>query len=738
MLRRREKLMTKLLILTMCASLVPITTSFIKDINNQVFAASVTNESEFTFNSSTGEITKYTGTDTVVVIPSTIKGVAVTSIGSSAFYNCIKLTSITFPDSITNIGKSAFYNCAGISSVIVPSSVKNIGESAFQSCDNLTNVTIQNGVESIGKYAFGECSKLPSINIPTSVTSIAEAAFYSCTGLTKIKIPNSMTRIESSLFSGCYSLTNVTIPTSVTSIGTSAFVNCSSLTGIEIPTSVISIGEYAFQNCSKLTSITLPSSITRIENHVFNGCSGLTSITIPKSVKSIGISAFRYCSSLTSIIIPDSVTSIEMAAFYNCSGITSITIPNGVTNIGMYEFQNCSHLTSIEIPNSVTSISDYAFAGCTKLASITVPKTVTSIGNYAFQDCSGLTSLTIPESVTSIGNYAFKNCDSTIFYVYSERIKKLLMNVGVQESQIRLNGESSKINVTSITLSENSLNYAVGDSGKLTATVSPSNATNSEVTWSSSNNQVATVDKDGNVNAVGEGSSVITCTSTDGSNKSAACNITVTEKSTTTSNTEIKSVSISGTEKVGHKLKAKVSYDGTISSLKYKWQRASKKNGDYSDISGADEDEYKIKSSDHNKYIKLVVSAAINGQTYTFEDMTSKIERHSYDDDDDDDENDSASSNLSSNTYNSTSLSLPTTYNSTFPEQPVFSNPSGESMNGWVDSRDGKWYYLINGIAQTGWIQYNAKWYYLNSAGVMVTHTAIDGYSIDGDGIALR
>jgi hypothetical protein len=67
---------------------------------------------------------------------------------------------------------------------------------------------------------------------------------------------------------------------------------------------------------------------------------------------------------------------------------------------------------------------------------------------------------------------------------------------------------------------------AVGDSGQLTATVSPSSAVNKNVTWSSSDSNVADVDSNGTVTAVGSGTAVITVTTEDGG-KTATCSVTV-------------------------------------------------------------------------------------------------------------------------------------------------------------------------------------------------------------------
>ena len=80
--------------------------------------------------------------------------------------------------------------------------------------------------------------------------------------------------------------------------------------------------------------------------------------------------------------------------------------------------------------------------------------------------------------------------------------------------------------VASVSLNKNELTIEKGKSETLTATVSPSDATDKTVTWQSSNNAIATVDQNGRVTAVNAGSAVITVTTKDGS-KTATCNVTV-------------------------------------------------------------------------------------------------------------------------------------------------------------------------------------------------------------------
>ena len=76
-----------------------------------------------------------------------------TSIGSGAFEECYRLTSVTLPNSLTNIGEFVFRSCANLTSIIIPSSVTNIWSYAFLGC-SLTSVYFQGNAPSVGTGAF--------------------------------------------------------------------------------------------------------------------------------------------------------------------------------------------------------------------------------------------------------------------------------------------------------------------------------------------------------------------------------------------------------------------------------------------------------------------------------------------------------------------------------------------------------------------------------------------------------
>jgi hypothetical protein len=355
-------------------------------------ATFTTNNNTFSYISTTTNVTiaGYSGSGGIVVIPTTIIGLPVTSIGNYAFQYSITLTSITIPNTVTSIGTNAFYYCYYLTNAAIPSSVTSIGQGAFEN-SALTSVTISNNI--IGDYEFSGCESLPNVTIPNTVTNIGQYAFNQCN-----------------------SLTNITIPGSVISIGIAAFNYCFNMSSVVMSNGVTTIGTLAFAQCQKLSSVTIPGSVTTIGSAAFSACHVLANITIPNGVASIGFEAFSGCS-LTNIIIPNSVTNIS-PAFGDCYSLPAITVSAGnsfYSSLNGVLFNN-NQTTLVEypagtngsytIPNTVTNIGDWAFDDCTNLTGITIPSSVISFGQYSFAD-SGLISIIIPASVTSIGNHAF-------------------------------------------------------------------------------------------------------------------------------------------------------------------------------------------------------------------------------------------------------------------------------------------------------------------------------------------
>lgn len=172
-----------------------------------VTVAAATNT--FYFDETTGTITKYVESDTVVVIPSKINGVTVETIGHGAFERSA-VTSVTIPDSVTAILDRAFANCFQLTNISIPNSVTSIGSFAFEGCTKLESITLPSSLLTISEFLFYDCSQLTTIHIPDSVSSIRQYAFYNCGKLETIRIPVSVTSIGSYAFDDCPSSMTVT------------------------------------------------------------------------------------------------------------------------------------------------------------------------------------------------------------------------------------------------------------------------------------------------------------------------------------------------------------------------------------------------------------------------------------------------------------------------------------------------------------------------------------------------
>jgi len=177
-------------------------------------------------------ITRYTGSDANVVIPSTIAGYPVTEIADNTFFSNSSLKSIYIPESVTSIGPYAFIYSNEITDMRVAPDNPNycsVGGVIF----NKAKTTL---------VSYPPKKPGTSYKIPDGVTVIEARAFEAAVLLTAIEIPESVRNIRHYAFTGCASLTTITIPEGVTAIGAQAFENCTSLVKLVMPISVTSIG----------------------------------------------------------------------------------------------------------------------------------------------------------------------------------------------------------------------------------------------------------------------------------------------------------------------------------------------------------------------------------------------------------------------------------------------------------------------------------------------------------------
>ncbi len=157
-------------------------------------------------------------------------------------------------------------------------------------------------------------------------------------------------------------------------------------------------------------------------------------------------------------------------------------------------------------------------------ASIDKGKTITLTATVKPKNASN-TKVTWKSSNTSIATVssdgvvtAKKAGTATITATTKDGNKKATCKVTVKEAKT--------VKVTGVSLNKTSASVEKGNSITLKATIKPSNATNKNVTWKSSDKRIATVDSNGKVKGVKKGTATITVTTKDGSKK-ATCKVTV-------------------------------------------------------------------------------------------------------------------------------------------------------------------------------------------------------------------
>ena len=344
-----------------------------------------------------------------VVIPSTVRysgnEYSVTSIGSSAFYYCSGLTSVTIPNSVTSIGDYAFYGCSSLRKVLNFSNLNITKGSSGCGYVGYYASLVLNNPEFIDNYVFapngntyalyGYMGTDTNLQLPEKYKGenyiIGDYAFYGCSGLTSVTIPNNVTSIGSYAFYYCLGLTSVTIPNSVTSIGSYAFYNCK-LKNLIIGTGVLSIGS----NQSK------PTKAIWLTNTPPNGYTNLAGtinyVANDNYTQLSNIKVYKYLSSYFEVdgivyvpVNPSARTCDAISCSYDRTA-TSISIDETVSYKG--------------IAMSVENVMPYTAYRQTSVKTLSLsPKS--DIGDYAFYGCTGITNATISNE-GNIGTSAFE------------------------------------------------------------------------------------------------------------------------------------------------------------------------------------------------------------------------------------------------------------------------------------------------------------------------------------------
>ena len=392
-------------------------------------------------------------------------GENVHTIGSSAFENCINLTSVALPNGLEYIGSGAFQQSGLTGTLKIPASVAEMGELAFWSTGISELVfEVNNGVtnlEAIPERAFDHCKNLTDVKFANGIKRIGKKAFDWCEklggGTTLVEIPSSVELIDENAFRYCRSLSTITLNEGLKKIGKSAFYE-SGLKSVKFPKSLEYIegdekcAAYsgAFEGCTKLASVIFAEGLLSIGERAFYGCKFIPKVDLPYSLDAhIGVKAqaFQYCETLEYASEgPDQTLDIPKSAFEYCKAtsgenkdkpgfrgvlkrvnnelddVNKLQVQNSTQGksmrkasaqgkgriIGARAFYGCQDLECA--PDNIESFDESAFYWCKAMTSFKWPESMTEVPAYAF-DRSGLTSITLPHGVTRIKINAFRDCD---------------------------------------------------------------------------------------------------------------------------------------------------------------------------------------------------------------------------------------------------------------------------------------------------------------------------------------
>ena len=558
---------------------------------------------------------------------------SVTEIGESTFANCSKLSNVKLSKNLEYMGGRAFGSCEKITQIEIPKSLDNCGNSGYASyhgpfgaCSGLKKIIFEEGTKEISNNLFRGCTGLEEISIPASVIKIERYTFADCTNLKNVYFSNGVKNVENNAFTNCTSLTKVNIPDTVDSIGNSAFSGCTNLIEVHLPDKLKETASDTFSGCKKLTAINFPSTLTTIGNSAFSGCESLPEAILPSGVEKIETNAFKNCKAMKKAVVPDTVSSIGSSAFYGCEALADITLGSKLKKIESQTFYGCTVLPSIVLPYNVTTIGDSAFVNCTKLTQITVPRNTTSIASNAFSypkkmtmygpsDCyaqtyasgKGIKYVTQDIHATSVSlditektaeHYddfqltatiaPLNFTDAVVWTSSNEEVATVsdtgyveICGVGTAVITVTAGNVKAACKITVpqlidwIEFDEDEIELKAGQTYQLKPYISPSDATNKKLKYTSSDTKVAEVSASGLVTAKSEGEAKIRAAATDGSDEYAVCYVTVTGKAKVTGITlDRTSAEVKRGEKLTLNVTASPSY---ASNKKVVWKSANTK-----------------------------------------------------------------------------------------------------------------------------------------------------------------
>jgi len=346
----------------------------------------------YTVSASSARITDASACSGAVVVPSTLDGYSVTSIGSFAFFEDSAITSVTLPDSVISLSSYSFHYMPELTYLNLGNGVTTLGSYNVAYSPKLSTVVLGSGFRKLGTYSMTGNTSLKTLNLPDGSTTIDTYAF-SNSSVETVTIP--ATVITANIYAFASSpLVNVTYAGNsgpVLSRLIDAFGNC----GWTGPAACINgpaftLSKTAVEASTRATVSSYSITTTRgagttysINPTIGNGLSFNTSTGLISGRPIADAGSITYAITATnasgSATATFSITVISNVLTFNCSPFMSASINVRRGDLLIYSRCPSGSITSINnsVISSSTSDGDFGSPTFTLQISNTVP-----LGSY--------------------------------------------------------------------------------------------------------------------------------------------------------------------------------------------------------------------------------------------------------------------------------------------------------------------------------------------------------------------
>lgn len=168
--------------------------------------------------------------------------------------------SVTVPKTITDTGFDFCSDCKELERVDFErdSQLKSLDSFAFAGCVKLKSISIPDSVGIIGRSLFSGDEELEEVKLPAGLKTLTEYTFHNCHKLKKITIPTALEKISYNVFSNCVALDMDPLSfehTQLKVLGSSCFANCLNLKTIILPPTLKAVADEPFDFDENLTNI---------------------------------------------------------------------------------------------------------------------------------------------------------------------------------------------------------------------------------------------------------------------------------------------------------------------------------------------------------------------------------------------------------------------------------------------------------------------------------------------------